>query len=218
MGFFLRVSICEFNFNIIKNMHNAIFPATAMPDADWWHALWPNPDAVIHDIGIAQEMSVLDLACGDGYFTAAIARRIQPARVIGFDLDAVMLTAAQGYCAELVNCDWILGDAMALSQLIPYKMDYVLMANTFHGVPDQVGLCQQVAQVLSPTGQFAIINWHDIPREQTPVLGQPRGPKTELRMSASQTSAVLLSAGYKLDRLVELPPYHYAAIFTANTR
>lgn len=199
-------------------MNNAIFPATVMPDVDWWHTLWPHPDAVIHDIGIKPDMSVLDLACGDGYFTAAIARRIQPAHVIGFDLDATMLAAAQVHCTELVNCDWILGDAMALSQLIPHKIDYVLMANTFHGVPDQVELCQQVAQVLTPAGQFAIINWHDMPREQTPVLGQPRGPKTELRMSVKQTATVLLSAGYQLDRLVELPPYHYAAIFTANTR
>lgn len=197
-------------------MNNTIFPATVMPDADWWHDLWPNPDAVIQAIGIMPGMSVVDLACGDGYFTAAIARQIQPARVIGFDLDATMLATAQAYCAELPNCDWMLGDAMELGQLITSKMDYVLMANTFHGVPDQLALCKQVARVLSSNGQFAIINWHAIHREQTPVLGQPRGPKTEFRMSVSQTEAILLSAGYKLDSIIELPPYHYAAIFTVS--
>jgi ubiquinone/menaquinone biosynthesis C-methylase UbiE len=199
-------------------MNNTIFPATVMPDADWWHALWPNPDAVIRDIGIMPDISVVDLACGDGYFTAAIARQIQPARVIGFDLDATMLASAQAYCAELANCDWLLGDAMVLSQLITPKMDYVLMANTFHGVPDQAALCQQIAQVLTPTGQFAIINWHNQAREQTPVMDQPRGPRTELRMSVAQTSAVVQSAGFALDRVVDLPPYHYAAIFTLSSR
>ncbi len=33
------------------------------------------------------------------------------------------------------NCAWLLGDAMALSHLLTTKPDFVLMANTFHGVP-----------------------------------------------------------------------------------
>ena len=147
-------------------MNNITFPASAMPDADWWRTLWFNPDAVIRDIGITPTMSVLDLACGDGYFTAAIARQIRPMHVTGFDLDATMLASAQTYCNELTNCDWVLGDAMALSQLITQKMDYVLIANTFHGVPNQRELCRQIAQILTPTGKLAIINWHDLPREK----------------------------------------------------
>lgn len=194
-------------------MDNKVFSATVMPDADWWHTLWSDADAVIRDIGITPDMRVLDLACGDGYFTAAIARQIAPARVVGLDLDAAMLASAQVYCQALHNCDWLLGDAMALSQLMPNKVDFVLMANTFHGVPNQIALCQQVAQVLMPAGKFAIINWHDIAREQTPVLGQARGPQTALRMSTQATCAVLVSAGFQLDSIVELPPYHYAAIF-----
>lgn len=29
-----------------------LFPATVMPDQDWWHALWPNPSQVLRDAGI----------------------------------------------------------------------------------------------------------------------------------------------------------------------
>ena len=25
---------------------DALFPATLMPDKDWWQALWPDPEAV----------------------------------------------------------------------------------------------------------------------------------------------------------------------------
>lgn len=28
-----------------------LFPATIMPDRDWWHALWPDPEAVLRTIG-----------------------------------------------------------------------------------------------------------------------------------------------------------------------
>ena len=190
-----------------------LFPATVMPDADWWHALWPDPDGVVRAIGVDAGMRVLDLGCGDGYFTAAIARQVGAGRAIGLDLDPAMLAQAQAACAGLANCDWLLGDAMALSRLLSAPVDLALIANTFHGVPDQLALAREIAAVLAPGGRFAIINWHTRPREETPVLDQPRGPRTELRMSPEQTRTAVEMAGFRLETLVELPPYHYGATF-----
>lgn len=48
------------------------FPATAMPDNAWWSALWPEPGDVVRRLGIETGMTVLDLCCGDGYFTAPL--------------------------------------------------------------------------------------------------------------------------------------------------
>ena len=53
-----------------------LFHATAMPDGDWWRALWPDPAAVVDALGIQSGTTVVDVGCGDGYFTAAIARRV----------------------------------------------------------------------------------------------------------------------------------------------
>ena len=64
-----------------------------------------------------------------------------------------------------------------------------------------------------PAGHFAIVNWHQRPREETVILGEPRGPKTELRLSPQQTIDAVESSGLKLAQLVELPPYHYGAVF-----
>ncbi|MGE0071236.1 MAG: class I SAM-dependent methyltransferase [Thiomonas sp.] len=194
-------------------MQERLFPATAMPDQDWWQALWPDPVGVIKALRVERGMTVVDLGCGDGYFTAAIARQVGPGRVIGFDLDPAMLEQAQAACEGLANCDWLLGDAMDLSRLIPAPVDYVLIANTFHGVPNPTALSREVAAALKPGGRFAIVNWHPIAREQTPVLGQPRGPRTALRMSCAQTQAVVEPAGFALEAQVELPPFHYGAIF-----
>ena len=190
-----------------------IFPGTAMPSPDWWRALWPNPDKVIEKLGIGQGMTVLDLGCGDGYFTAAIARRAGSGQVIGFDLDPVVLDQAKAACKGMQNCTWLLGDAMELSKLITIPIDYVLIANTFHGVPNKTDLACEIAKVLKPDGYLTIVNWHVFPREETRVLGQPRGPRTESRMSPELVSAKVIPAGFYRDRLVELPPFHYAAIF-----
>ncbi len=190
-----------------------LFPATAMPNEDWWHALWPDPDGVVRALRIRQGMTVVDLGCGDGYFTAAIARQLVSGRVIGVDLDPDMLEQAQAACAGMPNGDWLLGDAMALSRLLSAPADYVLIANTFHGAPDKTALAREVAAALRPDGRFAIVNWYPLPREETTVLGQPRGPKTDMRMSPEQTRTDVEPAGFTLERLVELPPYHYGAVF-----
>ena len=193
-----------------------LFPATGMPDRNWWHALWPDPDGAVRALRVERGMTVVDLGCGYGYFTAAIARQVGLGRVVGFDLDPEMLEQAQAACEGLANCDWLLGDARELGSLIGAPADYVLIANTFHGVPDKTALAREVAVALKPNGRFAIVNWYPLPREDTTVLGQPRGPSTELRMSPEQTRAVVEPAGFKLETLVELPPYHYGAIFVRS--
>jgi hypothetical protein len=70
-----------------------------------------------------------------------------------------------------------------------------------------------VRATLKPDGHFAIVNWHQRPREETVILGEPRGPKTELRLSPEQTITAVEAGGLKLARLVEIPPYHYGAVF-----
>ena len=87
------------------------------------------------------------------------------------------------------------------------------MANAFHGVPDRVRLASAVRLALKPGGEFAVVNWHRRPREETTVLGEPRGPRTELRLSPQETVASIEPGGLRLIRQVEVPPYHYAVIF-----
>ncbi|XKF15748.1 methyltransferase domain-containing protein [Halomonas sp. BLK-85] len=84
-----------------------LFPDSAMPDSDWWHTLGPNPDRVVRALRIGQRMTVADIGCGDGYFTAAIARQVGEGRVIGSDLDPVMLEQAQAACEGMSNCSCV---------------------------------------------------------------------------------------------------------------
>jgi len=191
-----------------------MFPATSMPDRDWWEALWPDPSGLLLSLGVEPGMTALDLCCGDGYFTAPLAR-IVGGRLYALDLDPDMIVAAKAEVKRLgvSVLKWIVADAGEVAELVPEKIDFVLIANTFHGVPDQPALVKAVARTLKPRGLFALVNWHRLPREHTTVLGQPRGPRTEMRMSPEAVAAVLEAAGFRLLRMVDLPPYHYGAVF-----
>jgi ubiquinone/menaquinone biosynthesis C-methylase UbiE len=159
-------------------------------------------------------MTVLDLCCGDGYFTAPLAK-IVGGRVYALDLDAAMIEQARAEAKQqgVSVLEWITADARQLAELISQPIDLVLMANTFHGVPDQPGLARSVSEVLKSEGLFVVVNWHPLSREQTTVLGLPRGPKTVVRMSLDAVTAVVEPAGFRFARLVDLPPYHYDAVF-----
>ena len=189
------------------------FPATTMPDADWWQSLWPDPMKVLVEMGVRPSMVVVDLCCGDGLFTAPLAHIAD--RVYAIDIDPTMLDRARALVAAagVANCDFVLADAMALDAVVPERVDYVFLANTFHGVPDQVGLARAVAATLKPEGQFGVVNWHRRPREETVVLGRPRGPRTEMRIEARDVAALIKPAGLLLNQIVDLPPYHYGAMF-----
>jgi SAM-dependent methyltransferase len=192
------------------------FEGTEMPTAGWWEALWPDPAAVLTAVGITAGMSVVDLCSGDGWFTLQIAKRAR--RVIAIDIDRRLLDVARLRLAEnaVTNCDFVEGNAYDLARLVPNPVDFVFLANAFHGVPDRPRLARAVRQALAPDGRFAIVNWHPRPREETAVLGEPRGPRTELRLAPRETIDAVEPAGLKLLQLVELPPYHYGAIFAPS--
>lgn len=185
-----------------------------MPDAGWWEALWPDPARVLTETGIAPGMNVVDLCAGDGWFTwvmCGIARS-----VLAIDIDAEMLQRAKARFAErggADNCTFVTADAYDIAKVVPRLADHVFLANAFHGVPDKPRLAHAVLDTLLPGGLFAIVNWHAIAREATPVLGEPRGPATALRMTPEQTIASVEPCGLRFLRQVEVSPYHYAAVF-----
>lgn len=183
-----------------------------MPDRDWWQVLWPDPSGTVRLIGVEPGMLVIDLCCGDGLFTAPMAQIAEA--VVAIDIDPQMLerTEARLSATGAVKSTLIAGDAYDVVDLVSAKADMVVMANTFHGVPDKARLCSAVATALKPGGRFAVINWHRRPREDTTVLGLPRGPKTELRMEPEEVVAIATPAGFSLERTIELPPYHYAVV------
>lgn len=189
------------------------FQGTEMPTAGWWEALWPDPAGVLAAVGIKPGMEVADLCSGDGWFTLQIAKLAR--RVVAIDIDRNLLDVARHRLNEsgFTNCDFVAGDAYELVKLVAQPVDFVFMANAFHGVPDRVRLARAVRDALKPSGRFAIVNWHQRPREETMILGEPRGPKTELRMSPQQTITAVEAGGLTFAELHDVLPYHYAAIF-----
>lgn len=190
------------------------FEGTGMPDPGWWEALWPDPVRVLTDVGVTPGVSVVDLCCGDGWFTFPLAKIAHT--VVAIDIDAKMIEAAKVRFAErggAPNCIFAVADAYDITHVAREPVDHVFLANAFHGVPDRPRLARAIRDVLKPGGLFAVVNWHARPREQTTVLVEPRGPATELRMTPEKTVAEIESGGLRFRNRAEVSPYHYGTVF-----
>jgi trans-aconitate 2-methyltransferase len=96
---------------------------------------------------------VLDIGCGDGRNTLAIAKSVPAGRVVGVDLSANMVAhAAAEHCHPPVgNLRFTQADAAAL----PFTSEFsaVFSNATLHWVPDQRAAVHSIARALRPHGR-----------------------------------------------------------------
>jgi SAM-dependent methyltransferase len=100
---------------------------------------------------------VLDVACGSGNTAIAAARRF--AKTTGLDyVPALLDHGRERAAAELVEVEWVEGDAQAL----PFADgSFDLVMSTFGAMfaPDQQKTADELLRVCRPGGRIAMANW-----------------------------------------------------------
>lgn len=192
------------------------FRNTGQPDWDWWGRIWPTPGDTLRQLGLSPGDRIAEIGCGNGYFALPAARIVDPASVYAIDLDESLLAELESLAVEqgIENVVPVRGDARDLAAHLPEPVDVALLANAFHGIGDRAGFVEGVTAALAADGRFVVVNWHDRPREETTIGGEPRGPPTDLRLTPEETRRAVESASdLRLTREVDLPPYHYGLVF-----
>lgn len=117
-------------------------------------------EAMLATLPLEPTAHVLDLACGDGFYTRRLAERLGPGgRVVGVDVDPAYLEIARG------ECDRFRGPATielveASFDRLPFpaaSFDLVWCAQSLQSLPDPVSVLEHVAPLLRPGGIVAIL-------------------------------------------------------------
>ena len=107
---------------------------------------------VVRATGLRPGGSAIDLACGTGSLTRALARTVGPnGSVLGVDFSAEMLRAAQA--RPEANVGYRLGDATDLAGVPSARFDAATIAYGARNIPDLDGLFAEMARVLKPGGR-----------------------------------------------------------------
>jgi len=119
------------------------------------------------------ERRALDLCCGTGVATRALAARLEPrALVVGLDFSHGMLARARGSMAQAdaAHIAWVQADAAALP-FGPAVFDVATCAYALYELkgPARTAMLREVARVLSPSGRFLAME-HEVPLRLLPRL------------------------------------------------
>ena len=195
--------------------HAGMFPGTSMPDRDWWQELWPNPQAMMRELGVKPGARAIDICCGDGYFTVPLAQLTAPGETLGVELDreALALAHRDVQAAGATNITLIEADVCELRGLVDGTFDFIFVASTLHGIPDKQRMIHCMSQLLARGGLLAVVNWHALSRKHCEVFGKARGPRPELRMPPAALRYLAENNGFTEIEFYDVGPYHYASIY-----
>jgi SAM-dependent methyltransferase len=126
------------------------------PDTD---GFWRRGDEVVDvmldmvDLSLSPEDSVLDIGCGVGRLTRALAARTK--YVYGLDVSTEMLRLAREHNPDLSNVEWLHGDGQGLSVVHDSSVDGCFSHVVFQHIPDPgitLNYVREMGRVLRPGG------------------------------------------------------------------
>jgi ubiquinone/menaquinone biosynthesis C-methylase UbiE len=169
-------------------------------------------DMFFKAVNLEPGMTVLDLACGAGKYTLAMARKMKiSGRIIAVDLwEGGIASLRQS--AEALQTVSIEPHVTDIRQKLPVPdatVDMCLMATVLHDIVHEgnpLPVLREIARILKPKGVLAVAEF----KKQD---GEP-GPPKATRMRLEEVSALLLQVGFlRFSGVVELGPQIYFAQF-----
>lgn len=135
-------------------------------------------------LGDVAQQAVLDLACGDGYYTRAV-RRQGAAPVVGIDLSAEMIRQAEAVeAAEPLGIEYRVGDVANLGVIgafdvvtAVYLLQYAATESELQGMVDAIyANLKPGGRVVMVTGQPNLTEAHLAAQMHYGVTIKPQGP------------------------------------------
>lgn len=122
-------------------------------------------------LGDISQKSVLDLACGEGYYTRRI-KKMTAATVVGVDISEKMIELAkQQEKNDPLGIEYLIGDVMLIGKIGSFDLVVASYLLNYSRTKEQLlKMCQTVAVNLNSGGRFVSINNNpDQPPESFPI-------------------------------------------------
>jgi len=175
-----------------------------------------NAERVLQETGLKEGDTFLDVGCGEGHFSIA-ASKIVGAKGRVYALDSYEKSIAalkeQIHNDHIGNIEAIVADVTRKMPLPDAIVDVCLMANVMHGFlanGEVPSVMLEAARVMKTGSTLAVVEFQKI--------DGPPGPPISIRMTPEELESLISSYGFRKDRVVEVGPIHYAAMFSTVPR
>lgn len=177
----------------------------ASPDVD---AFWRGGDAAVQqlcdlvELTIAPDEVIVDIGCGVGRLTRALAARAR--LVYGIDVSGEMLALAQRYNAELTNVRWTHGDGHSLAAIDDAVATGCFSHVVFQHIPDPaitLNYVRDMGRVLVPGGWALFVVSTDPRVHRPPPRRAPRLPAWLRRQAGTDDERAWWGSAVEADAL-----------------
>jgi SAM-dependent methyltransferase len=118
-----------------------------------WRRRYRHPERTVERLGLKPTDTVLELGCGSGLFTRAIAACC--AHLIAADIEPQYLAETKAKSAGVTNLEYLRSDA-AILPLESDSVDVIVLISTLPEVPDPVRALRECLRVLKPQGRIVV--------------------------------------------------------------
>jgi ubiquinone/menaquinone biosynthesis C-methylase UbiE len=169
-----------------------------------------DPGALWAALNLPQGTTFLDLGCGQGNYSLAVANLIGPGGVVyAVDLWEEGIARLKERAARENRAN--LQPLVAPAGQVPMEsrsVDVGFMATVLHDLVEagtDAGALTELTRVLKPGGLLAIVEFDKI--------DGPPGPPRHIRLDPEEVEALVAPYGFARQRTVKLGPYNYLITF-----
>ena len=145
----------------VSGRHKGLAPVEAATHTVWLvlaarepvAKFYRNPEQTTALCGLGSTNTVLELGCGSGHFTRALAA--QCARLIASDVQERYLEPTRMQTRDVQNLEYLGADALSIP-LPDASVDVVLLISTRTQIPKPVGVLLECLRVLRPGGRIVV--------------------------------------------------------------
>lgn len=170
-----------------------------------------DPEKILTQLNLHEEMIIADFGCGTGYFVFPAARMVgEGGLVYAVDIQKPMLSAIESKMALLgirnVKPVWANLEVLGATKIERESVDVVLMIKILFQSKKHKEIFEEAKRVLKPSGSLLVLDWKK--------TSSPMGPGISLRVDKDQARAEAEEIGFKFVKEIETDPYHYGLVFT----
>lgn len=159
-------------------------------------------------------LAVLDIGCGAGELSLAMARHRSNARIIGLDISPDLIAAAQDRAGDYPGVEFVLGDA-ATWQCPGFSPDLVISRHGVMFFADPVAAFAHLRAIAAPTGRLAFTCFRSLQENKwaselaallpnATARPDPEAPGPFAFADPQRISAILTNAGWSGIRIEPL--------------
>jgi ubiquinone/menaquinone biosynthesis C-methylase UbiE len=167
---------------------------------------WYNPEQILRDIGLKENMVFMDIGCGPGFFTLLAAQTVGEKGVVyavDADAKAIEKLKAQSQEKGLTN---IRAKAAPAEETVfcTACADIVFFSMALHDFHDPLKVLENARKMVKPTGILANVDW-----KKTPMKF---GPPDCIRFSEEKASDLMEKAGFSVQSVRDVGKHHYLVV------